>query len=121
MEAKTIKHKYLRSKWTPIITECKNSGMTVRAWCRENDVNEKQFYYWQRRIREELYPTLLEKSAMDLTPTFVSVPREVIHNQPIGNSFNPDMIIDCGNFKMEISNSISPSLLCELIKAIHHA
>lgn len=95
--------------------------MTVRAWCHENDVNEKQFYYWQRRIREELYPTLLEKTTIDLKPTFVSIPREITYNQSIGNSFNPDMIIDCGNYKMEISNSISLSLLCELIKAIHHA
>ncbi|MDU5723925.1 MAG: hypothetical protein E6Z86_17575 [Clostridium butyricum] len=38
-------------KWAAIIKECRNSGMTVRAWCHENNINENKFYYWQRRVR----------------------------------------------------------------------
>ena len=28
--------------------------MTVRAWCRENGLSEKTYYYWQRRLFQAL-------------------------------------------------------------------
>lgn len=33
-------------KWTFIIRGCLDSGMAVQAWCIENNVDEKKFYYW---------------------------------------------------------------------------
>ena len=38
------------SEWTQRIEERKNSGISVKNWCRENGVSEKTYYYWQRRI-----------------------------------------------------------------------
>ena len=43
-----------RQQWLSIIRECRNSGQTVRSWCEQNDVHIKSYYYWLRRLREEL-------------------------------------------------------------------
>ena len=40
--------------WTTRIMACRSSGMTVRAWCRENGLSEKTYYYWQRRLFQTL-------------------------------------------------------------------
>ena len=40
--------------WTARIMACRSSGMTVRAWCRENGLSEKTYYYWQRRLFQAL-------------------------------------------------------------------
>lgn len=40
--------------WTARIMACRSSGMTVRAWCRENGLSEKTCYYWQRRLFQAL-------------------------------------------------------------------
>lgn len=40
--------------WTARIMACRNSGMTVRAWCQENGLPEKTYYYWQRRLFQTL-------------------------------------------------------------------
>ena len=40
--------------WTARIMTCRSSGMTVRAWCRENGLSEKTYYYWQRRLFQAL-------------------------------------------------------------------
>ena len=40
--------------WTSRIMACRNSGMSIRAWCRENGFSEKTYYYWQRRLFQEL-------------------------------------------------------------------
>ena len=38
--------------WAGRISECRNSGMAVKTWCRENGVNEQTYYKWQRRLFE---------------------------------------------------------------------
>ena len=49
--------------WTTRIMACRSSGMTVRAWCRENGLSEKTYYYWQRR----LFQTLSEQQKVHKT------------------------------------------------------
>mgnify|MGYP003466004457 FL=1 len=38
--------------WAGRISECRNSGMAVKTWCRENGVCEQTYYKWQRRLFE---------------------------------------------------------------------
>ena len=41
-------------QWSGKIAACRGSGMTVRAWCQENSISGKTYYYWQRRLFQEL-------------------------------------------------------------------
>ena len=38
------------AEWAGKISACRNSGMTVTAWCKENGVCEQTYYKWQRRL-----------------------------------------------------------------------
>ena len=40
------------SEWAGKISECRNSGMAVKTWCRENGVCEQTYYKRQRRLFE---------------------------------------------------------------------
>lgn len=60
-----ITHKVRCEQWTSIIKECLASGMPKTTWCREHDISDKSFFYWQRILREEAYLTTLEST---LTP-----------------------------------------------------
>ena len=40
--------------WAERIAECRGSGMSVRAWCRGNGISEKTYYYWQRRLYQQM-------------------------------------------------------------------
>ena len=55
------------SQWTKQVRDCKSSGMSTRDWCRENGINEKVYYYRQRRVREELIKQ--KEPATELIPT----------------------------------------------------
>lgn len=37
-------------EWSNKIQACRNSDLTVRAWCHENNVPISSFYYWQKKI-----------------------------------------------------------------------
>ena len=41
-------------QYAAMVQECKASGMTVRAWCEENGIAYKNYYYRQRRVRKAL-------------------------------------------------------------------
>ncbi|MBQ5374132.1 MAG: hypothetical protein UHS32_08075 [Bacteroidaceae bacterium] len=36
--------------WAGRISECRNSGLTVKRWCKENGVGEQTYYKWQKRV-----------------------------------------------------------------------
>ena len=43
--------------WAERIAECRSSGKSVRAWCREKEISEKTYYYWQRRLYQQMVST----------------------------------------------------------------
>lgn len=48
---------------------CRGSGMTVLAWCQENGISEKTYYYWQRWLFQELTNAQSQSSGfVEVTP-----------------------------------------------------
>jgi P2-related tail formation protein len=41
-------------EWAQRVSDCRSSGLTVRNWCEQHGINEKTYYYWQRRIWETM-------------------------------------------------------------------
>ena len=38
------------NEWGQMVQACRSSGKSVSAWCSENDINEKTYYYRQRKV-----------------------------------------------------------------------
>ena len=38
------------AQWVQIVSQCRDSGMSVRQWCQEHDVNVSSYYKWQRKV-----------------------------------------------------------------------
>ena len=38
------------AEWAAKIADCRNSGIPVNRWCKENGVCEQTFYKWQRKL-----------------------------------------------------------------------
>ena len=60
--------------WAARIMACRSSGLTVRAWCRENGLSEKTYYYWQRR----LFQALLEQQKVHETAFAEVTPPQLV-------------------------------------------
>ena len=63
--------------WAERIAECRSSGMSVRAWCRENEISEKTYYYWQRRLYQQM---ISATQGVD----FAEIPRGIQTGQSTG-------------------------------------
>ena len=51
-ELRTINQQNKLALWAGRISECRNSGMAVKTWCRENGICEQTYYRWQKRLFE---------------------------------------------------------------------
>ncbi len=119
MDAQQLTHEYRLSQWAPIIHTCRTSGMTVKAWCQENNINEKQFFYWQRRVREEISSLSSELPVAKQSTAFV--PLKVSDTKACNDKyFNPDMVLCIGSSRLELSNQTSPELLANILKVLGH-
>lgn len=46
------KTEFRLKQWAKIIQTCRASDMTVVAWCAQNNIHIKAYYYWLRRLRK---------------------------------------------------------------------
>ena len=64
MNTRQVTHAVRLQYWSGIIEERGKSGLSVRAYCRENEIVEKTYYYWQRKLREQACTNLALQTAV---------------------------------------------------------
>lgn len=49
-------HQVRLAQWMQIVEACNRrpEGMTAKQWLNDNNISEKRYYYWQRRVRKEV-------------------------------------------------------------------
>ena len=117
-------HQVRLQQWAEVIQAQLGSGQSKRDWCRENNVPEKQFFYWQRRVRKEIYEAQSEAIVpigSGNGPRLVEVPISTVSRNTISEGFHPDAVIVVGNITVGIREGISEALLMSIGKMIHHA
>lgn len=64
------------ANWAGILRARRDSGLSVRCYCQEQGINEKTYYYWQRRLRETACERLVseELSPQKESPVFAALP-----------------------------------------------
>lgn len=40
-------------QWRQVLGEATRNGMSIREFCRQRRIKEPQFYWWQRRLKEQ--------------------------------------------------------------------
>ena len=54
MDTRGIAREYRITQWQQIITERREKGLTIRAYCRNKGIQESTYHYWQKKLREVL-------------------------------------------------------------------
>jgi hypothetical protein len=66
METQLKVSNYRTQQWISIFHECKNSGLTNKDWCVQNNISLSAYYYWLRKIRSEA--DLPEQRLVQISP-----------------------------------------------------
>ena len=49
-ELQTMNGQNKLALWAERVSACRNSDLSVRDWCKENDICEQTYYRWQRKL-----------------------------------------------------------------------
>ena len=99
--------------------------MTAKQWLADNNISEKSYYYWLRRVRlnalgKQPDPMLVPATVSDNKPMQVQL-AEI----PVSHVCEPDdqpvVIIRTKKATIEIGAGIPDELAAKLMKAVSHA
>ena len=119
-------HEMRLANWKSIIEQCQSrpEGMSAKQWLRDNEIPEKQYYYWLRKLRKLAYE---EVHAQDFAPaapasqlpavSFAEIPAETV----LASEPESAITIKTKKSTIQISSSVSESLMIKLVKAVAHA
>ena len=68
MNARQKLHQIHLQEWTVRFAEQKASGLTVRQWCKQNNLSFHTYNYWKHLLKEEV----VDRAFPDIVP--ISVP-----------------------------------------------
>ena len=68
----TVKNKVKYAEWISMVEDCRNSGLPVRVWCKENFVGYKTYYYRLRKLRSMFLECKFRSDGKQFPPTAVS-------------------------------------------------
>ena len=126
-------------KWAGILQEAAASGMTKVAWCEQNGINRRQFFHWQKKIREfvlEQHPELglsvpegqiraVNSQMTSSLPIFYELkPQTALSSAPANNldpSFSAEAMIQLGESRVFVGNMTSERTLAMILSVIQHA
>lgn len=112
---KISKHEIHKTQWQELIREQDQSGLSIREWCRRNNMSHGKFYYWQRVIREE---SLIKAGTLAVTgqTQFVEVKPNIPEIQT--NSLGTCAILRLNGNEIEVLNGADPNTLTTLLSLI---
>lgn len=119
MTAKEATSAYRLQQWTGLVCECKASGKTVTAWCAEQGIATKTYYYWQRRVRQAACEQLTLKEATGLPMTMTNGgPAFSEYRQPNRRENSAAITLHLSGATVEIHNGADVSVIEGTLKAL---
>ena len=110
------KHESHLQLWRGRVMECRNSGKTIAVWCKENGINIKTYYFWQKRVWDKETQTLIQ-SGQNQLPQAQAVQFAKV-NLGMETSSDADIVIRKDDWTVEIRNTANPALLSSVLQAV---
>jgi len=104
--------------------------MSIKQWMAENQISEKSYYYWQRKLRRTAFeqmdnpltalPTVQESSEVSFTEIRIPESKGSV-SDIIPETIRPTAVIRTATMTIALSNDIADSLLSRILHEVSHA
>jgi hypothetical protein len=98
----------LLQEWTTRITDFKNSGLTISAWCEAHGQTIHQLIYWLRKLNDLSFSTPSSTTWLPLA----------IAGQSLEISSPTSFLVRAGQAGIEVNAGFNPELLRENVRAL---
>ena len=102
-------------QWRHAIHEAARSGLSIREFCRRRHVRESQFYWWQRRLKENHRPRRMPRDADSKKATFA-----LVSNDSSAADAGIELVLQDGR-RLRISRGVDKQTLRSVLTAVEPA
>lgn len=88
-------------QWHSHIKACSGSGMSIKAWCKVNDLSSHQYHYWKSKFNQT------NSNPINESPQWAPLIADAPQNTPI--------VLKIGDFNLELTQGFDKQALVELI------
>lgn len=119
-----VKRRLNLQKWNEIINRRQASGQTIKQYCRENNINESAYYYWQQLLRKKACENI---NLVPETCTFIEIaPRShpIQKNEAIASTENvmigetTTIHLRLGDVDIYVNELSSPQKLTAILRSV---
>ena len=104
-------------EWSTRIAECRSSGMSVRAWCKEQGIAIQTYYHWEKRFVSEATRQLSLPAATQARMLMRVNPDALPNGDE--NSIGSGIIIRHGESVITLPAGSSAEAVADLVKALN--
>ena len=97
--------------WKARVEEAKNSGQTIKSWCKENNISKQQYYYWNGKINKK------KGKKEQATPVFAKILTDQTTTDQALETL-PELVISWEMFSIKVRNKQEISLAVDLLKKL---
>ena len=114
-----IKHRQSVDYWKQVILAQQQSGIRAREYCRQQGIKYNAFYYWLRKIREEIVEGMpqLKTEQADETQFAVLSATTVTASVPVSKE-PASLKLSCGPVVLEVTEQTSQALLMQTLACV---
>ena len=104
-------------EWSARIAECRGSGMSVRAWCKEQGIAIQTYYHWEKRFVTEATQQL-SLPAPTQAGMLMRINPDTLPSGDM-NSIGAGITIRHGESVITLPAGSSAEAIAELVKALN--
>lgn len=103
----------LEQRWRDRIEECRQSGMSVKAWCLQNGLKNTSYHYWVKKFK-----IMDQKEAEDNTFAELVLLPENKNSTKETLSMKTEFSLSFGDYSIGIPEGFNPITLAELVNVL---
>lgn len=115
MRVSKIKELANIENWKEIIIRRKESGLSISAWCRQNNMTQQQYYYRLRKVREAAIDTFENKTSPLVKYSPVNIVSTNLHE---ADENGERIVVRYGEATAEFSTTADIHIIAELMKEL---
>jgi len=102
----------LEQHWRARIEACRQSGLSVKAWCLQNGLKNTSYHYWVKKFK------IMEQQVAGNSFAEVVLLPEGNNSTKETSSMKSEFSLSFGDYSISILDGFNPITLAELVKVL---
>jgi transposase-like protein len=115
MTVREAKQAYRIREWAGLISQKAESGKTVKAWCRENGISTRVYYYRLRQVRESAAES---RTTLDTAAETALVPSGFKTLAVAEQSTVQTLTVEVGVYSVTVNAETDAELLARVLRLL---